>query len=230
MKKFLLLTLTLFLFIGLCGCSADSGITQNGESDIKIDAYEAKIAYCMELIESLKSELGAARQEAYISCAEYERQIHELNARIASLLESAGTDGAELPTDTETVTDLPEQDSLDFEYVKANGGIRITKYTGSKTDIEIPQSIDGLTVTELGENAFFNTEVTSVRVPDGVKLLDWFVFYSCTSLKTVILPASVTSIEYGAFDYTHPALCIICPYGSYAEAYAKSWGFDCVVE
>ena len=43
----------------------------------------------------------------------------------------------------------------DYEYTEnQNGGITITDYLGSDTDVVIPSKIDGKTVTEIGWNAF----------------------------------------------------------------------------
>lgn len=232
MKKLfcIILILTSLCFIG---CSSKDQPSQN-TSSIQLDAYKAKISYCMELISSLKDELALAKQDAYIQNAEYEQQIFALEQRIASLLKESGTQSSAPPTDEsqpiDTEPSLPERAEQSFEYKKVNGGIRITKYTGTQTDVEIPESIEGLPVIEIGESAFSQSKVTSVRIPEGVRELDWFTFYCCSSLCTVILPTSVVSIEYGVFDHTSPELVIVCPRGSYAEAYAKSWGFNVVVE
>ena len=45
--------------------------------------------------------------------------------------------------------------SGDYEYTdNGNGTCTITDYTGTGGDLTIPESIDGLTVTHIGEEAF----------------------------------------------------------------------------
>lgn len=77
----------------------------------------------------------------------------------------------------------------------------ITGYTGSATNITIPSSIDGHSVTSIGLNAFRNTSITSVTIPDTVVSIGGFAFYYCTSLVSVVIPDSVTSIGESAFAY-----------------------------
>ena len=51
----------------------------------------------------------------------------------------------------------------DFEYNTVSGGVTITKYTGSSTDIVVPAEINGNQVVEVSENAFKgNTAIASV--------------------------------------------------------------------
>ncbi|MBQ1992108.1 MAG: hypothetical protein II233_04965, partial [Clostridia bacterium] len=46
-----------------------------------------------------------------------------------------------------------------FVYTKlSNGTIEINSYTGNENDVTIPSSIDGYTVTAIGDNAFKNCE------------------------------------------------------------------------
>ncbi len=64
--------------------------------------------------------------------------------------------------------------------------------------IVIPQtvSVDGQSyvVTEMMENAFANTKVRQVTLPEGMTTLPMMCFYWCESLQTVVLPSTITSI------------------------------------
>jgi len=61
--------------------------------------------------------------------------------------------------------------------------------------INIPKS-----VTIIGTNAFEGCDkLTSVEIPQGVKVLEWLIFLDCKSLKTVTLHAGLQRIRYGAF-------------------------------
>ena len=62
-------------------------------------------------------------------------------------------------------------DLADYEYEETTvyntniHGIKITKYKGSKKDIIIPSCIDGKKVVEVGDYAFCNLKLTSVKLP-----------------------------------------------------------------
>src|SRR5271156_6757390 len=50
-----------------------------------------------------------------------------------------------------------------------NGQISIARYTGPGGDVVIPDTINGLPVTEIADSAFgANTNLTSVTIPDSV--------------------------------------------------------------
>ena len=75
------------------------------------------------------------------------------------------------------------------------------KYRG---DIVIPESIlfDGETysVTTIGTNAFYQCySVTSVTIPNSIKVIDAQAFYCCRGLSSVIIPEGVTTIGNSAF-------------------------------
>lgn len=73
-------------------------------------------------------------------------------------------------------------------------------------DIVIPATInyDGsdYTVTGIGENAFNGCDnVTSVVISDGVQTIETSAFMSCRGLKSVELPASLTTIGFWSFGF-----------------------------
>lgn len=111
-----------------------------------------------------------------------------------------------------------------FKYVKENGGITVTGYTGKLTSVVIPERIDGLPVLKIGERAFAETSVRSVVLPSSCVEVDWFAFLGCYALSTVYISGGVSEIGYGAFDSCSRALVIYCESGSYAERYARSFG------
>lgn len=200
--------------------------------DIEKDKYEAQISYYMELTESLQTELVKLKEEAYIDECEYKLQIESLEETIG-LLEAtvaALSAGNKQPTTTpdSPSTSLPDYDPVvsksDYKYTLNNGQVTITGYTGKSLDIEIPSNIEGFPVTDIGEGAFQNTYIRSVVIPSCVRRIDWFAFSGCTCLESITIPSSVLSIEYGAFDYCPKTMIVKCDKGSYAEAYAKSWG------
>lgn len=69
------------------------------------------------------------------------------------------------------------------------------------SDVVIPETIDGLAVTDIGWGAFMrHTELESVKIPESVKTIDEYAFYGCTSLLSIDIPDSVTSLGALAFD------------------------------
>lgn len=89
-----------------------------------------------------------------------------------------------------------------WEY-EVNGTVAaITGYTGEETEIVFPTSVPSreddssqrIPAVEIKESAFDgNTEITSVRIPDGYAVIGAEAFYKCTSLQRVELPSTVSS-------------------------------------
>ena len=96
-----------------------------------------------------------------------------------------------------TITTLP--DSACWDYTVSGGKAVIKGYTGASTDIVIPGTIDGYTVTSIGSSAFTSAELTSVVIPDSVKTIGTYAFRYCASLADVQLGTGLTSIGDSAF-------------------------------
>ena len=95
---------------------------------------------------------------------------------------------------------LPAVVQAQFNYTTDNGTITITGYTGPDGAVTIPTTINGLPVISIGGYAFqYNTNLTSVTIPNSVISIGVGAFYDCTSLTEVTLGNSVTSIENAAF-------------------------------
>ena len=56
----------------------------------------------------------------------------------------------------------------------------------------------------IGANAFyFNEKITNIKIPEKVTTIGSFAFSGCVNLDTVVLPVSLKSIEFGAFEGTN---------------------------
>ena len=90
----------------------------------------------------------------------------------------------------------------DFEYgVLDDGTVQITDCETGAEKVVIPDTIDGKSVTSIGEFAFFDcTSLTSITIPDSVTCIEWYAFQGCTSLTSIKIPDSVTEIGSSAFS------------------------------
>jgi hypothetical protein len=79
-------------------------------------------------------------------------------------------------------------------------GVHITKYTGTDTNVVIPQEINGRPVVSIGDDAFEGcTDLTSITIPSGVTRIGELAFSRCTGLASITIPPRVTNIGYQAF-------------------------------
>ena len=116
-----------------------------------------------------------------------------------------------------------EFEQNDFKLrINIKGEISLIKYIGDKSFLNIPKTINNFLVTkiedkcfldclrlkevilsdfieEIGENAFSNTGIKNINIPDGVEIIEKGVFYNCYKLKEVTLPNSVKEIGEYAF-------------------------------
>ena len=82
----------------------------------------------------------------------------------------------------------------------SEGGITIIDFIGGETDVVIPKKINGKSVTTIGEEAFYScTSLKSIVIPDSVTEIGYWAFEDCTGLTSITIPDSVKSIGNGAF-------------------------------
>lgn len=210
-------------------------VTEQTNHNITEDVYEEKVKYYSELVSALQAELLEVKEQSYIKESEYTQKISELENTVQTLINKmedilTGSQDKDIYPSHKDDGQSPSPDGIvaksDFKYSEKDGAVTILGYTGSEYDLEIPSTIDGKPVVAIGEDAFRGSRVTSIVIPSSVKTIDWFAFAQCTSLKEITIPFSVTSISYGAFDYCPKNMTVICQKGSYAEAYALSWGMS----
>jgi len=96
--------------------------------------------------------------------------------------------------------------SSDFKTAKAaeddfifSDGV-ITGYTGSSTNVYIPATINGKTVTTINGAFFFNDTITEVSISEGITTINGGAFHMCSSLRILIIPSTVTNIAPGAIS------------------------------
>jgi hypothetical protein len=94
---------------------------------------------------------------------------------------------------------IPENPASDFEYRTITGGIEITGYKGSATEVRIPSIIEGAHVVSIS-GAFQNrSAITAVIIPDSVTNIGSNSFEGCKSLTSIALPDGLISLGEGVF-------------------------------
>ncbi len=83
-----------------------------------------------------------------------------------------------------------------FTYEETSKGYKITGYTGAATAITIPDKIGDTYVTEIGAEAFSNTDIVSVTIPEHITALGKGAFSYCTSLRTVDINSRLLADTY----------------------------------
>ena len=110
-----------------------------------------------------------------------------------------------------------------FEYeVTMDGEAYIIGYNGSATEVEIPSTLDGKTVTKIGSHDIIytiwgNNQVTSVKIPSTVKTIEAGVFAGCTNLTTVDLSEAESLDSIGAYAFQDSGLTSVCIPANVAE-------------
>jgi hypothetical protein len=107
-----------------------------------------------------------------------------------------GLTACKVPTDSESGTGV----SGDLIYKYEGSEITIIRYTGPKgVSISIPSTIDGRTVTAIGDNVFYMKDLTGVTLPATLRTIGWSAFYH-NQLTSVTFPPSLTTIGDTAFQ------------------------------
>ena len=209
-----------FSLLTMCSCSSvkNQDTSQNSDQINATNLNSELISYYESEISRLEESILNIKEDHYIAQKQYQSKIQALTQQL------------EVQSNTETQTPNMEDVSLlPFSYVLEDGKVTIVKYTGISTNVTVPSILQGCAVTKIGEYAF-DSNIESVIISEGIEEIDWFAFAGCSRLREIYIPISVRMINYGAFDYCSKDLVIKCSKGSYAEAYAKSYGLNFIAE
>lgn len=66
-------------------------------------------------------------------------------------------------------------------------------------DVVIPNEYEGLSVKEIGEGAFMNQMIESIKIPSTVEVIDGYALSHCPNLKKVIIGSGLKAIDKYAF-------------------------------
>ena len=94
---------------------------------------------------------------------------------------------------------LPAPAEAQFAYGITNGAVTITGYSGPGGAVIIPNAVNGLPVTNIGDYAFVECGLTSITIPNSVTSIGEGAFYAC-ALTNVTIGNGVTTIGDYAFE------------------------------
>lgn len=107
----------------------------------------------------------------------------------------------ETATVNEAAVSALSSSESEFTYEELNGSyVTVTGYTGSAKDISIPSYIDGFIVQKISDNAFEESEIQSIEIPDCVVAIGSVAFKQCTSLKKIVFGTGIETIGGSAFE------------------------------
>lgn len=91
-----------------------------------------------------------------------------------------------------------EKYSIGLSYT-SNGDMVDGLGTVTHKDIIIPSKINGNDIIGIEENAFLESDITSVYIPDSIVKINDFAFSTCTSLVDIRFPDKLTTVGTAVF-------------------------------
>lgn len=95
--------------------------------------------------------------------------------------------------------------------VLPDGTAEITGYVGREKRVTVPAELNGHAVTSIGFEAFSQTKVNHVTLPEGVTTIGPRAFRRCASLNSIVLPEGLRVIGDDAFNDCEYLSSIILP-------------------
>lgn len=96
---------------------------------------------------------------------------------------------------------VEEKENDKYKYaVHENGFAELKGIKNPADTIEAPSNIDGYPVAYIGKEAFVNTNVKNVIIPDGILAIGEYAFSQMRSLRKVTLPNTLLAICADAFE------------------------------
>jgi len=93
-------------------------------------------------------------------------------------------------------------------------GVSVDSVSPQTGDLAIPSSLGGSPVVQIGNEMCCWSGITSVEIPEGVRIIGTTAFYHCLNLRRVSLPNSLKRMYKQAFDKS-PVADATVPGGSF---------------
>jgi len=120
-----------------------------------------------------------------------------------------------------------------YELIDNGTAYRVRKGTVTGGAVVIPAAYNGLPVTEIGSAddeqtnfAFFNSGITGVSIPASITSIGFGAFYFCEGLTSISIPASVKEIGDYAFAYCTGFDSLIIPNSVTTIGQQSFWGCE----
>ena len=98
---------------------------------------------------------------------------------------------------------LFETEGIIYDISQDGTYAEVIGYEGTATRVLIASEYQGLPVKSIYNEAFNNSNITAVTIPDSVTTIGSSAFYNCYSLASVVIPNSVTTIGVDAFCWCY---------------------------
>lgn len=92
-------------------------------------------------------------------------------------------------------------------YTVTNGTVTIKQYKGTATEVVVPETIDGMPVTAIGDGAFaYKADLQKVTLPDSITRIQIMAFMGCEALTSINLSTLPALEKIGAYAFAATAL------------------------
>ncbi len=118
----------------------------------------------------------------------------------------------------ENIPSNPSQQTNRLEYeglvlLLDGNSASVIGYNGKKTQLEIPEEIEGYKVVAISESAFYESNLVSIIVPNSVTSIGAYAFCGSSKLSSIKLSNSLDTIGESAFAGCIKLSSIEIPYG-----------------
>ena len=132
---------------------------------------------------------------------------------------NSGSDAGDNSSSVETSSSVEDSSSVTSEAPQPKGVVyeivddtaQVVDYDGSETSVTIEATYEGVAVTKIGDEAFKNSTITSIEIPDSVTVIGNSAFYGCADLTAVVIPDGVESIGDRAFQDCNGLVEVVIP-------------------
>ena len=90
--------------------------------------------------------------------------------------------------------DLLEEGDFKAQALEDGVSCQALRYTGYDEDVAVPETLKGLTVTQLYQTFSDSNIVETVIIPETVEIIDNMTFWKCINLTHVEIPEGVTTL------------------------------------
>ena len=95
---------------------------------------------------------------------------------------------------------MPESPAIHItDYITVDENGYITAYTGTDSNIIIPDSKDEVTIVGINAYIFSGKNLSGVTLPSNLEFIGQGAFFN-NGIRSIVIPASVTTIDNQAFE------------------------------